>query len=113
MDDKRREEVTRLHATVCSALADPVRILLLYTLAEKSCNVGQLVEQLELPQPTVSRHLKILREQQMVVGRREGQAVYYSLTDERVIDALNLLLGFMADKMESQGELVRSVAESN
>ncbi len=62
MANSLREEVVRLHAQVCSALADPNRIMLIYSLAENPLNVGELSRHLEIPQPAVSRHLKILRE---------------------------------------------------
>ncbi|NIW49404.1 MAG: metalloregulator ArsR/SmtB family transcription factor, partial [Gammaproteobacteria bacterium] len=57
-----RDEINKLHAQVCSGLADPNRILILYKLAEAPHNVSDLASSLEIPQPTVSRHLKVLRE---------------------------------------------------
>ena len=104
-----REEINRLHAQICSALADPIRILLLYTLNEKPHNVTELTEILNLPQSTVSRHLKILRDRRMVIRKREGQTVIYSLTDNRTIQALDLLRTILAESLESQGELAKSV----
>lgn len=106
-----REEVTRLHAGVCKALADPNRILILYTLAEGPHNVTEITESLDLPQPTVSRHLKTLRQQLMVRTERQGQSIVYSLADERVVQALDLLRSFMADSLEDQMALTRNVAE--
>jgi ArsR family transcriptional regulator len=107
-----REEITQLHAGVCKALADPIRILILYTLGEAPHNVNELTHAIELPQSTVSRHLKTLRGQQMVVAEREGQSVIYSLADPRIIQALDLLRAFMADSLESQIALARTVIES-
>ena len=108
-DKNLREEINRLHAQTCSALADPIRILLLYTLNEKPHNVTELTEILNLPQSTVSRHLKILRDRRMVIRKREGQTVIYSLTDNRTIQALDLLRTILAESLESQGELAKSV----
>ena len=110
MTSALREEVNRLHAQVCSALADPNRILILYTLADKPLNVTDLAEEMELPQPTVSRHLKVLRERGMVTSERQGQSVVYSLGDERIIQALDLLRGMLADLLKSQSELASSLS---
>jgi len=104
-----REEINRLHAQICNGLADPNRILILYTLHEKPHNVGELGEVLNIPQPTVSRHLKVLRERQMVLAQREGQAVYYSLSDQRIIEALDLLRAVLASRLQDQSELAESV----
>ncbi|MBN2044419.1 MAG: winged helix-turn-helix transcriptional regulator [Anaerolineales bacterium] len=106
-----RDEINILHAQVCSGLADPNRILILYELDKGPHNVSDLASTLEIPQPTVSRHLKILRERNMVNSERDGQSVYYSLADNRVIQALELLRGMLADSLESQINLARSASE--
>ena len=50
-------EINELHAEICSALADPRRILILYVLAEKTTNVTELANEVGISQPTASRHL--------------------------------------------------------
>lgn len=111
MDAQLREEIDQMHAQICRALADSHRIVILYTLADEPHYVSELSEALDLPQPTVSRHLKVLRERGMVNAEREGQAVSYSLRDERIIEALDLLRAVLADRLKTQGELARSVRE--
>ncbi len=106
-----RAEINKLHANICSGLADPTRILILYTLHDHPYNVSELAESLELPQPTVSRHLKVLRERQMVLAQRSGQAVYYSLADARIIEAMDLLRAVLASRLHDQGELADSVSQ--
>jgi ArsR family transcriptional regulator len=113
MDSNLREEITILHAQVCKGLADPNRILILYALAERPYTVNDLADAVELPQPSVSRHLKILRERGMVTATREGQSIKYGLGDKRVIGALDLLRSFLADTLRSQVALVNSVYEYN
>ena len=112
MDTNLRAEIDRLHAQVCNGLADPNRILILYTISENAYNVSDLAKTVELPQSTVSRHLKILRDRGMVTAQRDGQSVFYSLADDRIIQALELLRAMLASSLESQGELARSVTQS-
>lgn len=75
-----------------SALASPVRCALIHRLTEGPASVGELVERLELSQPLVSQHLRILRGAGLVRSVRTGRAVTYSLVDEHVshvfLDAL-------------------------
>jgi DNA-binding transcriptional ArsR family regulator len=112
MDNNLRAEITQLHAQVCSGLSDPTRILILYKVAENPINVSDLAIALEIPQPTVSRHLKVLRDRRMVVSQREGQSVFYSLADERIIQALDLLRAVLSSSLENQAALVRQASES-
>ena len=104
------QEIQQLHASVCSALSDPTRIALLYGLAEGPRSVASLVKALALPQPTISRHLKTLREQRLVEAERQGVSVVYSLTDRRVIQALDLLRQVLADSLASRGALAEAMA---
>jgi DNA-binding transcriptional ArsR family regulator len=110
MDQNLREQVAQLHAQICSGLADANRIMLLYALANGSLNVGELSLCLELPQPAVSRHLKILRERDIVLAHRNGQSVTYTVSDQRIIQALDLLRAVLADQLEGQGMLASTAA---
>ena len=109
MSDNLREEVNRLHAQVCSGLADPNRILIIYSLSEGQRSVNDIAASLELPQPTVSRHLKILRERGIVRPERDGQTINYRLTDLRIIQALDLLRAILADQLKDRVLLAREV----
>ena len=106
------EEVTALHAGICSGLADTRRILMLYALSDKPRNVSELAEELGISQPTASRHLNLLRERGLVTARREGQSVVNTLADERIIQALDLLREVLASNLQSQAALVESVSET-
>ena len=109
MDTNLREEIYRLHAKICGGLADPNRILILYALAEEPRFVSQLAEMLNMPQPTCSRHLKVLRDRGMVSAQRDGQQVVYSIDDERIITALDLLRAVLADQLTDQAALAHTV----
>ena len=105
-------EVSKLHADICSALADPRRILILYALAEKPRNVSEVAAEINISQPAASRHLNILRERGMVFSQRSGQSVVYELADVRTIQALDLLRGILADNLKSQADLADSVLQN-
>jgi len=104
-----RREIHQLHAEICQALSEPNRILLLYELRDGPHNVGELAENLGLSQPTVSRHLKVLRDRRMVRAEREGTNIYYTLTDQRVIEALNLLREMLAGILDQRTALVEEL----
>lgn len=106
------EEITALHAGICSALADPRRILILYALNEKPSNVSDIAEALGIGQSAASRHLNLLRERGLVTAKREGQSVVNTLADQRIIQALDLLREVLASNLQSQAVLAESVAES-
>lgn len=112
-DHTLQDELARLHADFCSALADQRRLLLLYSLAERSKNVSQLTDELGVSQPSVSRHLKLLRERGLVESRREGSSVVYSLADRRVIEALDVLRSVMRDRWAHRASVVAGGSPAN
>ena len=102
------QEITEMHAGICSALADPKRILILYILAEKRLSVGELAKEIGIPQPTASRHLKYLRERDLVHPKRRGTIVEYHITDKRLIEALDLLRSVLYDRISDKARLLQS-----
>lgn len=112
MAEGLREEIHRMHAHLCSALADPNRILILYTLLQGNRNVSELAREVGLSQPSVSRHLKVLRETGLAQAKRDGHSMRYFLTDHRVIEALDILRCVLADNLEKQIALARSASEA-
>jgi DNA-binding transcriptional ArsR family regulator len=100
------QEIAKLHAELCSALAEPTRLLLLYMLAEQPCTVTELAQKLEIPQPSVSRHLKVLRDGGLVRATRHGASSQYELTDRRVIEALDLLRSVLRDRIQYRANLI-------
>jgi DNA-binding transcriptional ArsR family regulator len=103
-----QEEITQLHADLCSAMADSTRILMLYALAEKPYCVNDLAAELGISQPAASRHLKILRERGLVSPLRHGPSVEYSLVDSRLIEALNILRSVLRDRIVYRAGLMEA-----
>jgi ArsR family transcriptional regulator len=108
-----RQEVTNLHADVCSALADPNRILILYALSERTFTVNDLANTLGIPQPSTSRHLKVLRDRNLVTATRQGANMEYVLADHRLIEALDLLRGVMRDRISQRANIIKEADEEN
>ena len=102
MDMPKLKELNLLHTNICQALGDPKRIMILYAIHEKPRHVTALAESLGFPQPTVSRHLRILRQRSLVRKERNGPAVVYHLTDTRIVEILDSMRLLLRDAMSRQ-----------
>jgi ArsR family transcriptional regulator len=98
-DTQLKLEVTQLHAELCSALAEPSRILLLYALSQRAYTVNDLSLEVGISQSATSRHLKVLRSSGLVLAERHGQMIEYRLRDTRIIQALDLLREILHDRL--------------
>ncbi|WP_022660686.1 ArsR/SmtB family transcription factor [Paucidesulfovibrio longus] len=99
---------------VMKALADPGRVLMLKLMEERALCVCELRHCLELAQPTVSRHLKVLEQAGLVERRRDGQWVEYSLAEQAPVFAATMLAelrGWLAGdvRLERMREMLQGV----
>ncbi|MCW4045593.1 MAG: metalloregulator ArsR/SmtB family transcription factor [Candidatus Bathyarchaeota archaeon] len=85
------ENQNRFKATVLNALADPVRLEILAFLRDKEKCVREIVPYLNLIQPVVSRHLKILKDTGIVRCRKDGNKRMYSVVDHRIYAVVDSL----------------------
>jgi ArsR family transcriptional regulator len=100
------QEINQLHADICSALADPTRILILYLLGDSPHTVSELTGKLNTAQSTTSRHLKVLRDRGLVNAARQAQNVEYSLNDARIVEALDTLRAVLRDTLSYRANLI-------
>lgn len=103
-------EASQMEADLCSAFADPTRILMLYTLDEKPRTVGELAAELDIPQSSTSRHLKVLRERGLVLSVRRGNSTEYRIADHRLIEALDILRALLRDRVSHRANLLEEVS---
>lgn len=73
-----------LQAELCQSLTHPFRLKILQLLSNGKKNVSQILEETQKPQPFISQHLRVLREKKVVLTEREGNEVYYSLSDPKI-----------------------------
>jgi DNA-binding transcriptional ArsR family regulator len=103
------QELIQLQADFCSALSDPTRLLILYALSDNPRNVTELTNELSTSQPTISRHLKVLRERGLVQATRSGTTITYSLSDQRLIQAIDLMRAVMRDRIAYHANLIEEL----
>ena len=105
-----KQEIIQLEADFCAALSEPTRIFILYALNEQPLNVTEITNELGIPQPTTSRHLKVLRERGLVYTERQGTVITYHLSDNRIIEALDLLRSVMRERMTQRANLINELS---
>jgi len=87
------------------ALADDTRQEIMTVCCCQWVSVGEIVERIDVSQPTVSHHLAVLREARLVNVRPEGKQTFYSLNQDRVAFCCGQLLQVFAPESEATGAL--------
>ena len=75
----------------CKAMADDTRQRILEMLLEGEMCVGDIVAAFSMSQPTISHHLNVLRQFNLVTSRKEGKLVYYATNRDRVVECCGRL----------------------
>lgn len=96
MPDSELEKITR----ICRALSDPTRLKILLFLVKKTLCVNAIVSFLDISQPAVSQHLKILREVDLVRVKKRGYWMHYSANLEKLRELTNILSEIIKGKEE-------------
>lgn len=111
--EELEKEIMLLHERICAALGDPTRILILYLLNEKDLCVNEISAALQLPQSSVSRHLRTLRERRLVSTIRQGTLIQYSLKDRRIIQALDLMRSILSTQLKAEAKVAQSIQSTS
>ncbi|MFP3860994.1 MAG: ArsR/SmtB family transcription factor [Bacteroidales bacterium] len=76
-------------AECMKALGHPIRLQIVEGLIKDECNVSEIQNNLNLPQSTISQHLRILKNASIITNRREGNKVCYKVLDNWVKEIIN------------------------
>ena len=96
------------HVLFAKALADETRQKIMNICCCASLSVNEIVEKLDVSQPTVSHHLAILREAGLVDARDEGKQTFYSLNQERIAVCCGQIMIKFAPETEA-AETIKSL----
>ena len=92
MDHVNDEDFFAMHAELCKTFSNANRLKILDMLrGGEERTVSEITEATDIPQPTISQHLKVMRDQDVVERRKSGVESHYSLTDERFFEAIDLM----------------------
>ena len=85
------DSLRRFKAEIFQALAHPTRIAIIELLEGGELSAGELIAKLGMEQANISQHLGVLRAKHLVVNRKVGNQVFYSVRDPIIIKVLALM----------------------
>ena len=95
-----------LQADLIKALANPARLAILQQLLDGEKTATDLVGLCGVSKANLSQHINLLKKEGLVLCHKRGTFCHYSLADQRVVKALNLLEEVLQDRLQQSGELV-------
>ena len=100
-------------ADIFQGLAHPTRIAIVELLRKDEMAAGKIIEILNLEQANASQHLSVLRAKQIVVSRKIGNQVYYSLRDPVLAKVLELLRRYFFSQLSETATMLNEIAQES
>jgi ArsR family transcriptional regulator, virulence genes transcriptional regulator len=92
------QKIFQLHSQALKALANPKRLEIIQLLRHGPLCVNQIQAMLDLPQANLSQHLSVLRQLGFLTTTRSGKTICYSVSDNRLVEACDLVREFLIDQ---------------
>jgi ArsR family transcriptional regulator, virulence genes transcriptional regulator len=109
MNTKYDIELYQMKADLSKTFSDPKRLMIINELRSGEKAVGELKESLDLHQAVISHQLGILRSRGLVITRRSGNSIYYSLADIRIIEACDIVHSVLLKQLEIKKKLASKI----
>ncbi len=96
-----------LHANICKALANPIRIEIIEILGETEMAFSDLQTETGVLKSNLSQHLSLMVSNGILIQRKEGLKAFYKLSSEKIAIACRIMREILIDNLNKQHELVK------
>jgi ArsR family transcriptional regulator len=104
------DALRQFKSEIFQALANPTRIAIVEALRDGEMSAGKLIDRLGIEQANASQHLAILRSKMVVVSRKAGNQVFYSIRDPALIEVLDILRRYFCSQLSDTVNMLEEVA---
>ena len=105
------EALRQFKSEIFQGLANPTRIAIVELLRDGEMSAGKLIEELGIEQSNASQHLSVLRAKQIVVSRKVGNQVFYSIRDHALIEVLDILRRYFYSQLSTTVSMLKAAAK--
>jgi ArsR family transcriptional regulator len=101
------KELYERHADMCRVFSHPTRLQIINILRDEEMSVTKLANELEVSIGNLSQHLALMKSVHILRARKDGQRIYYSIENPRMLDAFDILRDVLITSIEHETDLVK------
>ena len=105
-------ELYKCHADMCKVFSHPTRLKILNALREEEMSVSELARRLGVAIGNLSQHLNMMKQRRVLVSRKDGNNVYYRLTNPKMLKAFDQIREILLEQMQRESILVRHMVRA-
>ncbi len=106
-------QLYKIHAEICKTLSNPIRLEIINLLRNKERSVNELVKLSKNSQSNISQHLTILRQNNLVISKRQGNNIYYKLAYPEMIKACDIMRDILFKQLKRNKSLIEELKNEN
>ncbi len=99
-------DIFDLQAQLCQSLSNAVRLRIIHALKETPKSVNEISAEVGISQPSVSRHLAVLRSTGLLTAHRKAQEVIYEITNPKVVEVCEMMRCILAEREAQHRDLL-------
>jgi DNA-binding transcriptional ArsR family regulator len=107
------KEVYEMQAQLCRALGQATRLEIVYILHDNPQHVNSLAQAMGLSQAALSRHLKVLRDNSIVIAQRQVQGNVYHLANPKIVDICDLIHQILTEQLIREAKMTGKVVKQS
>ena len=111
VEPQHLDALRKFKAQLFQALAHPTRLHIIEALADGELSVGAILERVKVEPTNLSQHLSVLRLKNLVVARKVGNQVLYSVRDPLISDALDIMRQYFKRHFEEAIAMHKNMGE--
>lgn len=104
-----QKELYRIQADYCKFMANPKRLEILFLLGQGELCVDEIASAMGVKVPNISQHLGVMREKGIVECRRDGNKMYYSVANQKTLQACIIMRESMIEQMQKQYDKIKTI----
>lgn len=105
------DALRQFKSDIFQGLANPTRIAIVELLRGGELSAGALIDKLRIEQANASQHLAVLRAKKIVVSRKVGNQVYYSIRDRALVEVLDILRRYFYAQLDNTVSMLKEAAD--
>lgn len=107
------DSIFKLQADVCKIFANDKRLEIINLLKDKEMSNGDIMRETGLSKVNISQHMNILKSKGVIVPRREGQQLFYSIANPKIIQACNLMREVLVEQHLTRERTVSKLVKAS
>lgn len=104
----RDKTIYNLHANICKALANPIRIEIIDILGDKEMTFGEIQETTGVLKSNLSQHLSLMVANGILSQRKEGLNMYFKLSTEKIATACRIMREVLIENLKKHHDLIKN-----